>query len=144
MNEFDQFVKHELMIKYYARYTDDFIIIADSRLYLKQLIPIIEDALHNRLKLILHPEKISIQPAHRGVDFLGYVIFPRHRLMRAKTRQRMLRKIEQRAEEHVAGWRTKHSLNQVIHSYLGALSHASSHKLSEYLKNRLWWYTRGQ
>ena len=98
MNELDQFVKHELMIKNYVRYTDDFIIVSDSNLYLEQLVPIIGKILRDRLKLSLHPEKVTIQPYHRGVDFLGYVIFPHHRLMRVRTRKRMLKKLERRVE----------------------------------------------
>lgn len=35
MNEFDQFVKHELKIKYYVRYTDDFAIASDNEYTLR-------------------------------------------------------------------------------------------------------------
>ena len=38
MNEFDQFVKHNLKVEYYARYTDDFIIISTNKAYLENLI----------------------------------------------------------------------------------------------------------
>ena len=38
MNVFDQFVKHDLKVKYYARYTDDFAIISDNKNYLKELL----------------------------------------------------------------------------------------------------------
>ncbi len=138
MNEFDQCVKHELKVKHYARYTDDFVIISDSRLYLEQLIPLIEEILGERLKLHLHPDKIIIQPYHRGVDFLGYIIFPHYRLMRTRTRKRMLRKLTQRAGEHSRGVRTAESFNQVLQSYLGALSHANTYKLSRDVRNMFW------
>ncbi len=138
MNELDQFVKHELMIKSYVRYTDDFIIISDSKLYLEQLVPIVGEVLRDRLKLSLHPEKVAIQPYHRGVDFLGYVIFPHYRLMRVRTRKRMLKKLKYRAEEYNQGLITEYSLNQSLQSYLGALSHANTYKLSRGLRNRFW------
>jgi len=35
MNEFDQFVKHELRVKYYVRYTDDFVIASDNEYTLR-------------------------------------------------------------------------------------------------------------
>ena len=35
MNEFDQFVKHELRVKYYVRYTDDFAIVSDNQYTLR-------------------------------------------------------------------------------------------------------------
>ena len=138
MNDFDQLVKHELMIKHYARYTDDFIIVSDNKLYLEQLVPIIGEVLRDRLRLSLHPEKISIHSSNRGVDFLGYVIFPHYRLMRARTRKRMLKKIERRSEEYQQGLITEYSFRQSLHSYLGALSHANAYKLSRNLKNRFW------
>ena len=35
MNEFDQFVKHELRVRYYVRYTDDFAIVSDNEYTLR-------------------------------------------------------------------------------------------------------------
>ncbi len=144
MNEFDQCVKHELLIKNYARYTDDFVIISDSRLYLEQLVPVIMEVLRDRLKLSLHPKKITIQPRHRGVDFLGYIIFPHYRLVRTGTRQRILKKLKQRAQERNRGLRSDQSLHQTLQSYLGVLSHANSYKLGRRLKNQLWFWMSEQ
>ncbi len=74
MNELDQFVKHVLQVKNYARYTDDFVILANNREYLETLIPKIENFLKTRLALSLHPNKVSIRSYRQGVDFLGYVL----------------------------------------------------------------------
>lgn len=143
MNEFDQFVKHELRVRHYARYTDDFMIIADSRGYLESLIPAIEEFLNMSLHLALHPDKILIQPCHRGVDFLGYVIFPHHRIIRARTRRRMFRKLRERVEEYNAGLRTEQSLRQVLQSYVGMLVHANAHTVTQKLKNHFWYWKSG-
>ena len=32
MNEFDQFVKRELKVKYYIRYADDFVILSEEKI----------------------------------------------------------------------------------------------------------------
>lgn len=138
MSEFDQFVKHGLRVKFYARYTDDFVIIADSSSYLTSLIPSIGDFLLRRLALQLHPEKVVIRPFHQGIDFLGYVIFPHFRLLRSRTKQRMLRKMARRVEEHWADLITDYSLRQTLQSYLGVLSHANSYKVSRNIRNRFW------
>ena len=53
LNEFDQFVKHKLKIKHYLRYTDDFIIVANSESCLKNLINPIQSFLKNKLALSL-------------------------------------------------------------------------------------------
>src|SRR5262249_18008030 len=89
MNEFDQFVKHRLHVKNYARYTDDFVIISEERKYLEDLLPKLQKFLFEKLHLELLPKKITIRKYHEGVDFLGYVIFPHFTLLRAKTKKRV-------------------------------------------------------
>ena len=52
MNEFDQFVKHELKAKYYIRYVDDFVILHDS----KEQLELWKKAVNSFLKRKLHLE----------------------------------------------------------------------------------------
>ncbi len=138
MNELDQFIKHNLKITHYARYTDDFVIIADTKEYLEQLVPFITKFLHEKLSLDLHPKKISVRSLYQGIDFLGYVLFPHHRLLRTKTRHRIFRKFNKRVDERHEGAITTETLEQSLQSYLGVLSHANAHTISEDLKNRFW------
>ena len=42
LNELDQFIKHGLKVKKYARYTDDFVIVSHNRNYLEKMIFFIE------------------------------------------------------------------------------------------------------
>ena len=138
LNELDQFAKHTLRVKHYVRYTDDFIVVADSPAYLKTLLPSMGAFLSQRLALELHPEKVYIRPFHQGVDFLGYVIFPHYRLLRSRTRKRMVKKLRERAEQRRLEVITEYSFRQTLQSYLGVLSHANTHKLGRDLKNRFW------
>ena len=110
MNEFDQFVKHELKICHYARYTDDFVIVSNDYKLLNRYLPNIQDFLRSRLNLSLHPDKISILPFCRGVDFLGQIVLPHHRVLRAKTRKRIFRKMRERVEQYKSGLITEGSL----------------------------------
>ena len=74
MNEFDQYVKHILKVKYYIRYADDFIFMSKDRSYLEELCQKVEDFLTRELKLTLHPDKVFIKTFASGVDFLvGYI-----------------------------------------------------------------------
>jgi len=50
------------------------------------LIVQIESFLMSALKLRLHKNKVSIRKLKQGVDFLGYVVLPHHRLLRTKTK----------------------------------------------------------
>jgi len=138
MNELDQFMKHELRVKKYARYTDDFVIVSDNRACLESLVPQISEFLHTQLALSLHPNKVSIRKYRQGVDFLGYGILPNHIKVRTKTRRRIFRKLRSKAAEFKEGKVSEESFRASICSYLGVLSHADAHELGEELQNLFW------
>jgi len=122
MNEFDQFVKHHLRQKYYIRYADDFVLLNTSKSHLRGILPRIENFLMNGLKLSLHPDKISIGTVSAGVDFLGWIHFPTHRVLRTITRKRMERRIK------VA------PVPATIQSYTGLLKHGNAFELFQYCR----------
>jgi len=140
MNEFDQSVKQELRLQHYARYTDDFVIISTKRQKLEELIDPLRTLLQTKLKLNLHPKKISIRACHQGVDFLGYVALPYHRLMRAKMRRRIFRKLKARISQYRSSIISEQTLSQSLQSYLGVLSHANTYQLSQDLQNQYWFW----
>lgn len=84
LNVFDHFIKHELGVRYYGRYTDDFVVVHQYKMYLTALIPQIEYFLKETLGLTLHPRKRYLQHYSKGVQFLGVVIMP-HRITTGKT-----------------------------------------------------------
>lgn len=143
MNEFDQFMKHELGVKHYARYTDDFIIFSNDVAYLQGRIEPIRGFLSDRLALNLHPKKTVIRKLGQGIDFLGYTIFPHHRLVRTKTRQRIFRKLRQKVGDVRFGAIDRERLGQSVQSYLGVLSHADSFQLQEKMLNQVWFWLDG-
>lgn len=117
MNEFDHFVKRELKVRYYIRYADDFVVLSDDKKYLGNLLPQLRGFLERQLKLTLHPNKVFIKTLASGVDFLGWVHFPHHRIPRTTTKRRMLR-------------HTRQSQNkETVCSYLGLLSHGNTYNL---------------
>jgi len=138
MNEFDQFMKQELKVKYYARYTDDFVIVTDSVEYLQDILKLISAFLDERLHLTLHPDKVSIRNLHNGIDYLGYIVLPHHKLLRTKTRRRIYKGLRKRVADYNDEVVSETSVSQTLQSYLGALSHADAHNVSEDLKNLYW------
>lgn len=142
MNEFDQFIKHKLRIKYYCRYTDDFVIVSDDWDYLTNLLPTIRTFLENQLRINLHPNKISTRKIHQGIDFLGYLVLPHYQLLRTKTKKRIFKKLEAKVCDHKAGKVDIFTLNQSLNSFLGVLSHANSHRLGQKLKNQFWFWLK--
>lgn len=138
MNEFDQFIKHKLRIKHYARYTDDFIIIHTNKQYLVDIIKPIDDFLQTSLKLRLHPHKVQIRKYRQGIDFLGYILLPHHRRVRTKTMHRITKKLFQKKYDVTNGTITQEQYNQSMQSYLGVLKHANTCKQQEILTHVLW------
>jgi len=129
LNELDQFVKHELKAKYYLRYCDDFIILGESEKELAKLIPQIGNFLNQKLKLKLHPNKVIIRKHGQGIDFLGYVALPYHRVLRTKTKRRMIRKVKQKHKEMKAGNVSKEHFQASSQSYLGVLGHCKGRRV---------------
>lgn len=120
MDVFDQFVKHTLKIKYYIRYADDFVICSEDKQYLEKLLPKIHSFLIRELQLSLHPDKVVIKTIASGVDFLGWVHFPQHRVLRTSTKKRMFKKIKQKDRNKA-----------VLDSYRGMLRHGNTYLIQK-------------
>lgn len=75
LDQLDRYVKHTLKIEHYGRYVDDFYMISANKTALLNLVPIIDEFLKN-IGLKLHPKKRFLQEVHRGVPFLGAVVYP--------------------------------------------------------------------
>ncbi len=123
MNEFDQYVKHKLKVKYYIRYADDFAIFSRDRNYLEKILKDMEDFLKLNLKLQLHPNKVFIKTLNSGVDFLGFVHFSKYRVLRTSTKKRMFRNLK-----------INNYKDESVNSYLGMLKHGEGFELSERIK----------
>ncbi|MFA6416080.1 MAG: reverse transcriptase domain-containing protein [Candidatus Paceibacterota bacterium] len=120
INEFDQFMKHQLKAKYYLRYADDFVIMDTDKRCLEKLLPKIKVFLLVQLKLTLHPDKVYIKTLASGVDFLGWVHFPHYRVLRTATRRRMFKRIRETSGK-----------KETVQSYLGLLKHGNGYGLRE-------------
>jgi len=124
LNELDQLIKHDLKIKYYVRYADDFLFLNTEKLQLKPSLISIANFLQNDLKLQIHPKKIILRKLNQGIDFCGYIVLPHYILPRTKTKRRINKRI---IKGHVS--------DQSLQSYLGYFSHAKSYTISQELKN---------
>lgn len=122
MNEFDQFLKRKLKIRYCVRYADDFVIIHENRRYLESLLFPISDFLGTRLELLLNHNKVFIKTFASGVDFLGWVHFPHRRVLRTATKKRMFRRIKDHPEQ------------ATVASYLGLLKHGHTYKIQNKIR----------
>ena len=122
MNEFDQFVKRQLKVRYYIRYADDFVVFSENKEYLENILMQMKKFLETKLKLNMHPDKVFFKTIFSGVDFLGWVHFPKHKVLRTATKRRMFRNI------------SKNSKLETIASYKGMLKHGNTYKIKKLLE----------
>ncbi|AKM84666.1 TPA: RNA-dependent DNA polymerase [Patescibacteria group bacterium] len=121
LDPLDKFAKHQLKAKYYLRYADDFIFLADNPDELTGYLVEVARFAKSELELQLHPNKISLRKLKWGIDYVGYVALPQYSLPRKKTVTRIIKNIRRllAAGDDVA-------LANALPSYLGYLKHARS------------------
>ena len=124
MNEFDQFVKYKLKAKRYIRYADDFVIFSEDKKWLEMVLRRINEVLSTKFKLELHPDKVFIKTLASGVDFLGWVHFGTHRVLRTSTKRRMIKNVAERP------------VKETVNSYLGLLKHGDTYFWQQYIREQ--------
>ncbi|EKE15831.1 MAG: RNA-directed DNA polymerase (reverse transcriptase) [uncultured bacterium] len=131
LNELDWFIKRKLKAKNYFRYADDFIIIHQDEAYLNDILNLVDEFLEKELKLQLHPNKVSIDKFHQGIDFLGYVLRPHQSVLRTNTKRSMLKKIAKKKDDLRKSLISEKQFNQSLQSYLGILKHCCRYKIQK-------------
>jgi hypothetical protein len=79
--EADFHFKVRRQLPYYLRYMDDIIILDSSKAKLKAVLKDMEAFMDGRLGLRLN-DKTRIDSVHSGIDFVGYRIFPRNKIIK--------------------------------------------------------------
>ena len=106
----DRHLQQDLGERYWYRYMDDIVVLGRDPDHLRKVRASIEDISRDRLGLRF--SKWSIQSVARGVNFVGYRIWPTHKLLRRDSVARARRKIKAyraagehaRLERFLAAW----------------------------------------
>lgn len=129
LDRLDQFVKHQLRARHYIRYVDDFVLLHESAQWLNEALARINEFLPAKLHARLNPTKTILQPVDRGIDFVGQVIKPWHRVTRRRTFSDAIRRVRTIGSD---------DLFETANSYYGLLRQAShSHQDRTLLSNAL-------
>jgi len=101
MNEFDYFVTRDLECPAYLRYVDDFCLFSDDFQQLQRW----RNAIIGKLsdyRLTIHSQRAFVRKTTHGIPFLGFVVYPTHRLLKRRKGihyRRHLRNLLQRYHE---------------------------------------------
>jgi retron-type reverse transcriptase len=137
LGEFDNFVKHTLHEKHYGRYVDDFFIVHNDHEHLRRLLPVIDRFLSEKLQLTLHPHKVHLQSANRGLTFLGLILKPYQRYLRKRTVLHICQAVNATLQSNRLFYPGCFH-GEVIESYLGYMQQANCLHLREKILERLY------
>ena len=110
---FDHWVKEDLKVKYYFRYADDMVFLHSDKEELRKILNEVRAYLKNELELELKHNYQIFPTQKRGIDFVGYVFFQDHILIRKSIKQNFCRKVtklqkrklnNKEFKQGIAGW----------------------------------------
>jgi hypothetical protein len=128
-NSVDRFVHFDLCHKHWARYMDDIVILDCDPHRLRNSFERISEFSERDLGLRI--SKWQASPVSRGVNFLGYRIWPTHKLLRKDSVTRAKRKIQK-----FISHKDNESLQKFIASWSGHAKWADTHNLFNWMENR--------
>ena len=128
LNELDQYIKHELKVKYYYRYMDDGICLVKNKSEAKEILDKIRKYLKNNLKLELN-KKTQIFKDKQGVNFCGYKINENRLKIRDKGKRKLKRKIKSLKQKIKEGKITSKESKKYIAGHLGYIKIANTKNL---------------
>ncbi len=114
---FDHWIKEVLKIKHYFRYADDIVILHQDKRQLHSILHQIKLYLSSQLRLTVKENYQVFPVATRGIDFVGYVFFHTHTLLRKRIKQNFARMLANNPNQ------------QSIAAYKGWAKHADTHHL---------------
>ena len=125
LNGFDHFVKRKLGCRHYIRFVDDFVALSDDRAFLHEVKERMADYLSG-LRLKLHETKCQVFPVTQGTPFLGYRIFPTHRLLKRENVRHFQRRLKVLQRDYSRGALTVEKVGQSVRSWIAHASHADT------------------
>jgi len=129
LDPLDHFIKERMGFKRYVRYVDDLVLLGDDKRELAAARDSICDYIGENLKLSLHPKKRIIMPVSEGIDFLGYRVYPTHRLIRRGSVLRFSRRLRLLVARYCEGDIDYETIRTRIASWQGHAKHADSNGL---------------
>jgi RNA-directed DNA polymerase len=135
LDPLDHFVTDRLGLSY-VRYVDDFLVFADDKRRLQEVKREIEHFLET-LRLQIHQDKSVVFSCDQGIPFLGYRVFPTHRLIAKENVRRFRRRMRWMQREFASGRIGFDAIRPRIMSWIGHTRHANTYRLRTDLFRRM-------
>lgn len=134
LHELDLYAKHQIKARHYVRYMDDFVIVHHDKAWLHEARRELEQFLWDSLRLTTN-DKTQVFPVAqrqgRGLDFLGYHIWPTHRRLRKDSIRRIKRSLKRLQRQYAEGSITLELVRQTVQSWIAHANHADTQGLQE-------------
>lgn len=128
LHPLDLFISQELRCVGFVRYCDDFLLFADDKPTLhrwrEQVLAFAAD-----LRLTLHEQRAQVYPAHTGIPWLGWVVYPDHKLLKRRCGIAFARRLRIAAEQAGRGERSYASLTTTIRSWVSHAAFGDTYRL---------------
>ena len=132
LNEIDQYIKHNLKIKYYCRYLDDSVLIVKTKKEAKKVLKEIKKFLKDHLELELN-KKTQIFKNKQGVNFCGYKINEYRMKIRDKGKRKLKKKIKYLTKSIKNKNMTSKESKKYLAGHIGYIKYANVNNLLEKL-----------
>ena len=132
LNQVDQYIKHDLHIKYYCRYLDDSVLIVQTKEEAKCALERIRKFLKENLELELN-KKTQIFKGKQGVNFCGYKINEYRMKIRDKGKRKLKKKIKKLKYEIQQGNITSKEAKIYLAGHMGYIKYADVKNLTDKL-----------
>jgi retron-type reverse transcriptase len=135
LDPLDHFVKDRLRVGGYVRYVDDVLLFAHNKKTLREVQDKLADFLVT-LRLRLHPRKNVVFPVTQGIRFLGYRVFPMHRLLVKENVRRFRRRTRTMQRQYARREIGPEDVRRRLMSWCGHARQADTYQLRQRLLAR--------
>lgn len=135
LNPFDWFVKRELGCKGYVRYVDDFALFSNSKRELYRW----KQQLIQRLaqyRLTIHETEAQVIPVEHGIPWLGFVVYPTHRQIKARNVVKFTRRLKARWHDYCMGQITFAEFDASVQGWINHVRYADTWGLRGHVLGR--------
>lgn len=136
LNELDYVVRFSIKNKRYVRYMDDIILFDSNKEKLWKAYVCMQRICEQELHISFKGNIPRIAPCKKGIDFLGYITFRTHRLLRKSTVRRMFKKARRKRSAYEKGFISEYAFKNAMASFDGYIKHANAWKIRK--KINLW------